>query len=416
MSNNFTTPKSYAYLLGLRWAAWFGQFFTLIFCYYFFHIEIPLEEVSMILSISLAVLIFQSLDYFTFGLLLKQNFLYGLFYDLTQLFSLLFVTGGLNNPFCLLLIGPMAVSATLLQKKKCYFMTAATFVYIFLLWHSPFALPWKTPQGLVMPENWLIGHGLGLLIASTFITLYVGLLSQNSRKLQQAIQVLNSTVIQEKNKAKLGVIAAATAHELGSPLASMTLIVEDLLEEDLSFPKYQEDLSLLKNLLTKCKEILKALDQNKLDSKSGTLPSLELKPGLEMLLQEHQKSGIPFSLELFLKNPLCLPNSYEMRYILSNILSNAFSYANSLVTVVCEENQDFVKISIQDDGPGFSKAILPRLGLPFNSTRSFKSTNFGLGLYIATQLVNELKAHVSFFNNKGACVVLEFDKNLFKNI
>ncbi|MBO6836786.1 MAG: ActS/PrrB/RegB family redox-sensitive histidine kinase [Alphaproteobacteria bacterium] len=334
-------------------------------------------------------------------------------FDLLQLASLIGLTGGLQNPFALLLLAPVTVSATILSRRATLALTslavmAATFVTFF---HLP--LPWRGDEGLQLPLVYMLGIWTALTMSIVFMATYVWTASEESRRLSDALSESAAALARERELSALGALAAAAAHELGSPLATIAVVSKELMSEvDKDSPLY-EDVELLKSQSDRCREILVGLSHQP-DATGDPFETLPLSNLVELAVDEH----VPDHVELdILIDESCegpepmVRRTPEFLHGLGNFASNAGQYAKKQVWIRIYWTPRDVWISVHDDGPGFSHSVLQMLGEPYMSTRAGQDGHMGLGVFIATTLLERIGGHSAFRNRRGAEALVHWDRD-----
>lgn len=398
------------FLITLRWIAVCGQALTILVVYYGLGFSLPIEKLSIVIFLSLGINAFFSFLSPKSKLIPTHQVAAYLLYDLGQLTTILYLSGGLNNPFTVLLLAPVVVAAGFLPLHKTEFLYAGTVGSICVLAFSPYPLPWQM-NGLELPLILKIGVGIALFTAMIFISLYVQRVAAEAKNLTTALNASVEALAREQRLASLGALAAAAAHELGTPLTTITLITQDLLE-DVTLPAQRSDLNLIQEQLKRCRHILEELAKNFAGEKTLPYEMLSLPATLQLILSrlpadptKHVEiktltSGEPPFLQL----------TPELIHGLNNILQNGWQFARSLVTITLSWTPDAIYITIKDDGPGYAESILDRLGEPYVSGRPENQAKYhlGLGLFIAQTLLAKIGGTLYFKNNQGAECHVQF--------
>ncbi len=336
-----------------------------------------------------------------------------LFFDSLQLAGLLFLTGGLTNPFALLLTVPVVISATSLPLRLTAWLGAMVTIASTLLvfFHRP--LPWPPGQSLEMPFIYVGGTWVAILSSIAFTALYAFRVAEEGRLLARALGATELALQREQHLSALDGLAAAAAHELGTPLATIHLVAREM-EPTLADPKLRDDVALLRSQSERCREILKRLTS--LSSESETyMTRLPLTSLIEEVTAPHRDFGIAINMQpsAFTGPEPVTRRNPGVTYGLGNLVENAVDFAMSFVTVGWEWDATTVKISILDDGPGFPPDIIDRIGEPYVSTRQEANSSgggLGLGLFIAKTLLERSGATLTFSNvsrrGDGARVVI----------
>jgi two-component system sensor histidine kinase RegB len=343
-------------------------------------------------------------------------------YDMVQLGLLLFLTGGLLNPFSLLLLAPVTISASLLNARTTAILVlfAGLIVSLLSIFHAP--LPWLglPPE---IPELLRIGMWVALLLAMVFIPTYVWGVSREGRRMSAALTATRSVLAREQRLSALDGLAAAAAHQLGTPLGTIVLVSGELAGRDDLPEGLREDVALMREEAMRCRNILADLVSEENDPVvsqthlRGLMEEAVLEAGLhnKEIIISCRPNGL-----LATREPR-LRRQPELIYGLGNLIENAAEFAGSTVYVAVTYSAQQVVVEVADDGPGFASDIIGRLGEPYTSSRSSKGVQdndefgLGLGFFIARTLLQRSGARVSARNLKktelidgampgGACV------------
>ena len=406
-------------LIYMRWIAILGQTTAVLASSLLFGDQMPLPMVISI--IGLAIFVNLILTFFTGPRrrIPTDQVFYYLLYDLGQLGALLFVTGGLNNPFVVLVLTPVVIAAGFLSYRKALLICFVAILMVHVLAFSPYPLPWEI-SGFILPDRLRGGILIALIIAILFIAYYTKKIAGETNSLTRALQATEMALSREQRLASLGALAAAAAHELGSPLTTITLIAKELQDDPGLTADSRDDMKMLLGQANRCRDILQDLALN--CSGNHVLPHEELPitAAIEAIIQPHiqgvlmsGKGKIPPIIEVKCGDsasqgfePYILLGP-EIMHGLGNIFQNAIQFASTKVLVLVNWTSDMLIISLKDDGPGYPQGILDKLGDPYVSGRrseSGKATDdgihLGLGLFIAQTLLAQRGAKV-YFENAG---------------
>ena len=403
----------------LRWLAVFGQLLALLVGYYILHLDFNLMVCLGLILLS-SVLNIMSTIYFpkTKRLSEYQNMLL-LLYDLLQLGSMLFFTGGLTNPFSVLILAPVIISATVLNLRFTILLGISAGVLITIL--SGFYIPLKNQFGEVLepPYLLLIGNWLALSIAILFIAVYSRRVATETFSMSKALQAMQMALEREYRLTSLGGIVAAAAHELGTPLATIKLASTELQHGFSNMKELNQDLNLISMQVDRCKEILSNIGRRgKEDIFLRNMPiMIVLQEAVEPYLVENNRVFFSLNgntgqdLENFNKDYQPLINRKpELIYGLRNIIQNAIHFSTTTVFLDVKYDSETIIFQISDDGNGFPAHLLDRIGEPF-LIEGIEEEYFdisrphyegmGLGLFIAKTLLEHLGGIVSFKNKGG---------------
>jgi len=401
-------------LVILRWIAIIGQYLTISIVYFILKFELPFFYCSIIIFIGILTNFYLQ---FKFNKNQLNNFTstFFLFYDLIQLSILLYLTGGVTNPFTILLIVPAIVSSTFLTLRSTINLSVITIIILIVLTINHLPLPHSGELHFHVPDTYLYAVPIAIIIGLIFLTYFGVRFGIESRKRTEALNKLELILAKEHELESIGLQAAAAAHSLGTPLSTITVIARELEKEIGNNPKYSKDIDLLLSQTKRCSDILKNLSKDQLKEDSF-LSDIKI----EELLSEIVRSYTEISekkLSLFVdKNKLNpqIERTLEITYGLRNFIGNAVKYSNSFVDISLESNNKITEVKVCDDGPGFSEDILNVLGEPYirskNKIISSKS-GLGLGTFIGKTLLERMKATVNFdkcTKTNGAMVTIKW--------
>lgn len=429
-------------LVMTRWLAVAGQSLAILTAHYILDINLPIFTAFACIFISAMVNIFSYAVYGPRGLSPSVAFSF-IVYDVFQLTALLWLTGGINNPFSILLLAPLAVGATFSNFKKLVFLVAlAISCTIFLtFYHLPMDWP-KSPDNASHPPLYIPGLLVATTLTIIFTCFYVWRLSMEARSVDKAYQITQMALAREHESASLGALAAATAHELGSPLTTISVISKELVEKTNNHNynnELKDDIYLLHEQVRRCQNILKNLGKERKDQAVRDVDHVPAKVLVSSLCENYQ-SLYPDISYTFLQDHETAqsPNTYilktpELEFAIGNILHNAFKFASSLVEIQIIDLKKHIDIIICDDGPGFTNTILRSLGEPyinqlFTPPAPFPETaseekglsgqqiqnGLGLGVFIAQTLLQRYDSRISFTNRQlqaGAEVTIRLQRD-----
>ena len=336
-------------------------------------------------------------------------------FDVVQLSVQLGLTGGLTNPFALLLIAPVMVSATTLSAGRtmalgALVLLAATLLAVF---HLP--LPWYYGEQFTPPFLFVGGIWLALVCSLIFMGTYAFRVAEERRQLADALSATEIMLAREQNLHALDGLAAAAAHELGTPLATISVVTRELEREMPDHLPYYEDVRLLRAQAERCREILAKLKTLGEDDDSP-LTRLNVRTLLEEVVEPHRGTGVEISVETdgaASAEPVMFRNP-AVHYGLGNLVENAVDFAREAVCVTARWDEARLILRIADDGPGFPDDVLDRIGDPFVSRRgqNARGGGLGLGIFIAKTLLERTGATVAFRREKGATVTISWPQSV----
>ena len=400
-------------LVRLRWLAVIGQTVAVLTVYFLFEFPLPLTACLAVIALSAWLNIFLSIRWRA-SLRLEDSYAALLLgYDVCQLAGLLYLSGGLENPFSFLFLVPATVSATTLPISRTLALGLLTLVLITILagWHYP--LPWIAGKEFDLPVLYLAGVWSALVCGLGFASVYAYRVSTEARDMSGALAATEFVLAQEQRLSALDGLAAAAAHELGTPLATIALVAKELKRELPNATEFTEDLDLLSSQTDRCREILAKLANR--DAQHENFHSrLKLTVLLEELIEPFRTGMTEIVLVAKEKHTTSLEPIVTLhpgiRYGLANLLENAVDYAKSKVLVEVSWDETDVVVIVIDDGPGFSEEIIDRLGEPYVTTRKGYGSKqlanaptkghqgMGLGFFIAKTLLARSGASVTLAN------------------
>ena len=391
-------------LVFLRWIAIFGQLFSVNLVYFFLDLDFPVMLCHIVIFIGLFTNI-----YLQFGLkatLLKD--LYSslfLLYDIIQLSVLLFLTGGIFNPFAILLIVPTIVSSTFLSMGSTIILGSSTIILLFVITFINLPLPGMEEYVLSFPNYYVTGILISLIIGLIFLSYFGIRFAGETKKRSDALNKLQQILAKEYELESLGGQAAAAAHSLGTPLATISVVSKEMRKEVGDNSKLTKDIDLLISQTKRCSEILKNISQKKIIN-DEFLSSMNFEDLLEEIIKSFKESSeknISLNTDKDI-NKIDIKRNPELVYGLRNFIGNAVKFANQDILISIISDNINLYISIEDDGPGFPEDIMKALGEPYIKSRSnlFRdNAGLGLGTFLGKTLLERLSAVIYFENNSS---------------
>jgi two-component system sensor histidine kinase RegB len=426
-TSDFRLPHRYVRLdtiLRLRWLAALGQLTAIFIVAHGLEFDFPVIAcvavvgVSALLNLALQTAFnpMQRLEPVYAAALLALN--------IVELAALLFLTGGLQNPFSFLFLGPVLISATVLPIRMTVGLglLAVACASALVFFHRP--LPWDSEDPLVLPPIYLFGVWLSIVLAIGVTSLYAFQATEEARKLSDALAATELVLTREQHLTQLDGLAAAAAHELGTPLSTIFLISRELEKTVDGNDPLASDLKTLREQAQRCRDILAKITQ--LSSSGAPFDLMPLSTLIEEAVAPHRDFDVAIKVRLAVaatKEPVGARNP-AILYGVGNILENAVDFARTTVEVNAWWNADTVEIVISDDGPGIAPDMLKRIGEPYLSRRrsadeaNRERTGLGLGVFIARTLLERTGAKVSFSNrtfpDHGAVVQIAWPRARFE--
>jgi two-component system sensor histidine kinase RegB len=412
-------------LVRLRWLAVAGQGAAVGVVHGLLGFPLPL--VACLLVIGTSVLLnLMLMSRFPVSHRLEENAASALLaFDIVQLAGLLYLTGGLENPFAFLFLAPVMISAAVMPPSRTFALGVLAVIMATLLCvvHRP--LPWDPGEALSFPLTYRLGVWFAILLGLTFIGVYAWRVTEEARQLAEALSATELVLAREQHLSQLDGLAAAAAHELGTPLATIALVTKELARIVPPEGPVAEDVALISEQVARCRTILSKIT-SLADEKGGPLQTMSL----GVLLEELAGPQRPFNVALKVSRegvgpePECQRNP-AILYGLGNLVENAVDFARHEVRLTARWDRDTVTIEVADDGPGFPIEILQRIGEPYVTTRggqrrakSEEGAGMGLGLFIAKTLLERSGATLRLDNApaepRGAVARVAWPRSAFE--
>ena len=400
-------------IIMVRWIAVAGQILTLIAAHMLFSLDLEYDLCFLVVGASIVVNLVAMFVFPENKLLSERENLSMILFDLLQLGLLLFLTGGLSNPFSILVLGPVTISASVLSIRSTVIMATIAIVVVTTL--LPLHMPLRTLDGtdLIKPDLFLFGTWAAIVIAVLFSSLYSRRVVSEMASMSEALAATQMALAREQKLTDLGGVVAAAAHELGTPLATIKLASSELLDELSDQPDLAEDAALIRDQANRCREILHSMGRaGKDDLHIHTAP---LSAVLEEAAEPHTDRGKQVHFETAADQDLSdtppeIQRRPEIIHGLRNLIQNAVDFAQENVWVESSWTDDRITLRIMDDGRGFPAHLIGRIGDPFVSSRRSERDRkqrpgyegMGLGLFIAKTLLERSGAELSFANGAAA--------------
>ena len=412
-------------LVRLRWLAVIGQTTAVLVVNYGLDFTLPIWACLSVIALSAWLNVALRLRFHMTQRLEPDRAAWLLAFDIAELAVLLYLTGGLQNPFAFLFLGPVLLSATALPPRFTLMLGAFAVACATVLVFAHYPLPWDSDDPLQLPPIYMIGVWLSILLAIGFIGVYAWQITEESRQLADALAATELVLAREQHLSQLDGLAAAAAHELGTPLSTISVIAKELENAIAADAPHGDDVRLLREQATRCRDILAKITE--LSPSGAPFDRTSLAALIEEVVAPHRNFGIAIDVAappargaepVGARNPAIL-------YGLGNLLENAIDFARERVLVGTQWNEETIEVTISDDGPGFAPEIMDRIGEPYVTSRKRNANEsgelaagLGLGVFIAKTLLERSGATLAFENRsvpeRGAIVTVRWSRRDFE--
>lgn len=406
-------------IVRLRWIAVLGQTLTVLGVHWVANFQLPIGPCLLVIALSAWLNVFLRIRFPASHRLKSTYAMAMLGYDVLQLAALLYLTGGLQNPFTVLLVVPVTVSASTQPLGSTLLLggLAVLCASVLTVVHQP--LPWYPDAPLELPILYVFGVWAAIVSGIVFIALYARRIAKEARQMSDALAATELVLAREQQLSALDGLAAAAAHGLGTPLSTITVVTKELMRELPEDSPHREDLTLLRTQAERCRDILSTLTR-RADEPDLMFSQMPLSHLLEEVVEPHRVLGVDITVDTgpeadlaagseARQEPVSLRNPGVL-YGLGNLIENAVDFARTAVRVEARWDDARVAVTFIDDGPGFAPMVLERLGEPYVTTRSADmpgrpesddSIGLGLGFFIAKTLLERSGARLSLRNREA---------------
>jgi len=409
-------------LVRLRWLAVIGQTTAVLVVYFGLEFELPLWACLAIIALSAWLNVALRLRFHMTQRLEPDRAAWLLAFDVAELAILLYLTGGLQNPFAFLFLAPVLLSATALPPRFTVILGVFAIACATVLVFTHYPLPWDPDDPMILPPIFMFGVWLSILLAIGFIGVYAWQITEASRQLSDALAATELVLAREQHLSALDGLAAAAAHELGTPLSTISVIAKELENAIPAEAPHGDDVRLLREQAKRCRDILSKITQ--LSSSTEPFDRMPLAALMEEVAAPYRNFGVAIDVRMAgdeSPEPIVARNPAVL-YGLGNLMENAVDFAAEHVTVAASWSEETVGVSITDDGPGFAPEIIARVGEPYVTSRpgldKDEPSGLGLGFFIAKTLLERSGATLSFSNRKlpehGAAVFVRWNRGDFE--
>lgn len=398
-------------LIVLRWIAIVGQLIAITVAQRYFNLSLELGLCYVAIGASIIANLVAIFVYPENKRLSEGEVFILLLFDISQLAYLLYLTGGLDNPFALLILVPVTISATALQDRSTLVLGAIAIAMISFV--ALFHVPLRTEQGFIMrmPDGFVVGSWIAITIGIVFEAICARRVASEIHSISQVLLATQMALAREQKLTDLGGVATAAAHELGTPLATIKLASAELMKELRDWPELYKDAALIRDQADRCRDILRSMgsagkdDLHLRHAPLGTVIREAAEPhserGKEVIIDIAPGAGTDSGQPAIAQRP-------EIIHGLRNLVQNAVGFAKSTVWIDAVWTESTIGIRIIDDGRGFSPYLLGHIGDPFVRTRCASEDRtqrpeyegMGLGLFIAKTLLERSGAELTFDNGR----------------
>ncbi len=419
LSNNNLVGLRLRTLNLIRWIAILGQYIAVATAFFWLEINFNIYLASVCILISIILNIIVSIKFLPIRTLNSNETLFYLIFDSIQLVALLYITGGLTNPFCILIIAPFIISATYLDLFRTIIIGIVSILSLSLLafFYQPISSNIFEFSSSDFSSFQIFSIWLSLIVSLAFIGIYCFRVANESRKVEKALNETQIALSDEEKISDMMSLTAAAVHELGTPLSTISVIIKEIVNELDVGEKNYDDILLIQSQIKRCSEILNRLRQGDISNdNSPFINELDFPRLINEIVKDYELEEIKLNFEIddyFKNSNFIILRKPEIVHSLSNIIENAYQYAKHSVTIKLILKDENVILEIINDGEGFPANILPILGEPYVKKNEKNHKGIGLGLFIAKNLINKTAGKIEFRNieNTGASVKIIWKKD-----
>jgi two-component system sensor histidine kinase RegB len=398
-----------------------GQVVAIFIVFFGLKYQMPIGQCLMVIAVAIAFNAVMLFLYPSIHMLSEREASAHLAFDIMQLTAMLALTGGIENPFAILYLAPVVISATNLSLTSTLRLALLAFINISVIAFLHWPLPWDPQNPLLLPPLYIAGVWIALTLGIGFCLIYAWRTAEEARLMQTALAATQSALEREQRLSDLGALAAAAAHELGTPLGTISVVARELEREIPQTSPWAEDIRLLRSQAERCREILSRLSQQGADENT-IAQRLPLAALIDEIAEPHRGFGVDVNVQTSGTGALVVVRTPEVVHGIGNLIENAVDFANTRVDIDAVWTDEKVDMTISDDGTGFNAEILARLGEPYVTSRAGLDSNrkegapanlhadghagMGLGFFIAKTLIERIGGQISFGNKpKGGAIV-----------
>ena len=421
-TSKFHTLKKSTYI-SLRWIGIIGQLISVYFVYFFFNFDFHFILSNLVIFIGI-LSNFYLIFIYNKTQLSDRSALTFLMIDIFQLGSLIYLTGGIVNPFVIFLLIPSVFASSNLGIRTNLFLVITTIIMIIFLTFYSEDLPAPLNNHFHVSPYYYYSIPIAFIIALIFLNYFAIVFGSESRKRKEALSKMEEIMAQEHEMLSLGGQAAAAAHSLGTPLSTIKIITQELKDQLKERSELTSDIELLSSQVERCNQILKKLSLNPIEEDDFIDEDLSLKKYINQIVNSFEETSDKKFILNFDQDssPRKIPKSIEIIYGLRNFIGNANKFAKEKIFITLKSNNEYTEITIEDDGEGYPGEILSKIGEPY--LRSLKNkdkskSGLGLGIFIGKNLLEKNFASLNCQNSKtrtGAEVNIRWKNQDLKKI
>ena len=418
-TSKYHTLKKSTYII-LRWIGIIGQLISIYTVYFFLNLDFPFVLANLIIFVGILSNLFLIYIYKKTQLSDRSALIF-LLIDIFQLSFLIYLTGGVVNPFVIFLIIPSVFASSNLGLRTNLLLVVTTILTIVFLTFYSKDLPSPLNEHFHVDAYYYFSIPVALIIALVFLNYFAIIFGKESRLRKEALNKMEEVMAKEHEMLSLGGQAAAAAHSLGTPLSTIKIITQELKDQLKNRKDLSQDIDLLSSQVERCNEILKRLSLNPNEEDDFIDENFTIRDILKEIVSSFEETSdkkfiLNFDQDL---NSKKMTRSIEIVYGLRNFIGNANKFSNKKIFIDLKSNTEITEIKIQDDGIGYPADVLSKIGEPYLKSFYNKSkTGLGLGIFIGKNLLEKNFASINCSNSKtrsGAEVIIKWDnKNLYK--
>ena len=402
-TSKFHTLKKSTYI-SLRWIGIIGQLFSVNIVYFYFNFEFNFIIANIIIFVGILSNFFLIFAYNKTQLSDRLSLIF-LIIDIFQLGTLIYLTGGITNPFVVFLLIPSVFASSNLGFRTNLLLVITTIIMIVFLTFYSEDLPSPLNNNFYVDSYYYYSIPVALIIALIFLNYFAIVFGTESRKRKEALSKMEEVMAQEHEMLSLGGQAAAAAHSLGTPLSTIKIITQELKEQLKDQKDLTQDIELLSSQVERCNQILKKLSINPIEKDDFIDEDLSLKEYINQIVNSFKETSDKNFILNFdqYANPKKISKSIEIIYGLRNFIGNANKFAKNKIFISLKSNNDYSEILIEDDGEGYPSEILSKIGEPYLRSLTEKKKNqtgLGLGIFIGKNLLEKNFAILNCQNSK----------------